>query len=118
MTKEPRIVVETFTVSSNFETHRSGEKSSHFVSFGIRLDPPVLLDEISLIQLQAAHRVSVAAIHDALIRGALSLENANERIADIRHNYQTLKDHLEKKLTSDQNQENDERNNSSHSRHY
>lgn len=103
--KEPKMTVETFTVSSNFDTHRGGEKSSHFVSFGVRVDPPVPIDEVPLLQLQAAYRVSVAAIHDALIRGALTVEAANERIKDMQDNYAALRESLEKKKrAADNNQ--------------
>lgn len=92
-----KMTVESFTVSSNFDTHRGGEKSSHFVSFGVRLDPPVPVDELPALQLQAAYKVSVAAIHDALMRGALTVEDANSRIRDLQDNYSAIRTSFEKK---------------------
>ena len=102
--KDVKMTIESFTVSSNFDTFRGGEKSSHFVSFGVKLDPPVPVDDIPLIQLQAALRVSIAAVHDALMRGALTVEQANERIRDMQDNYANLRSSLEKKRQASEGQ--------------
>ncbi len=92
-----KVLIDSFTVSSNFDTHRGGEKSAHFVSVSVKLDPPVSFDDFSMIQLHAAHRVSIAAIHDALMRGAMSIEEANDRIRNLKENYESLSTSLEKK---------------------
>ena len=64
---------------------------------GVRLDPPVQLDDFPLVQLQCAYRVSVAAIHDSLMRGTLTVEECNDRVRDLQENYAALRGKLEKK---------------------
>ena len=88
--------VESFIVSYAFETHRNGEKTSHFLSAGVKTDSPVSFDEFQLLQLQASYRVSVSTIHNALMRGSMTVNEANDRIGDLKNNYEAIRSKLEK----------------------
>jgi predicted DNA-binding protein YlxM (UPF0122 family) len=94
------MIVENFTCSTMFETHRNGNKQQHFVSAGVKLDPGVSVEEFPLYQIQAAYKVSVAAVHDAVMRGSLSVEDGNERIEIYKNNYNAMKPKLERSLPS------------------
>lgn len=83
MSGDYKVTVKTASVSYSLDLYRSGEKSSHFVSANIEFDKPVPIDELPRAQLETSYKVAVSVIHDALIRGALSVEQANERISNM-----------------------------------
>ena len=96
-----KMSIESFTVSYAFETYRGGEKTSHFLSAGVKVDPSVSFDEFQSVQLQAAYRISVSVIHDALMRGSLTTEEANDRIRDLKNNYELMKSKFEKSINTE-----------------
>lgn len=89
--------IKNFTVSNAFDTFNNGEKQNHFLSVNFELDDPITLDEFKTVQLDASYRVTVSVIHDALARGSISVEQANERITVLTKRTEQLKASIEKK---------------------
>lgn len=92
----PKILIEHFTVSYAFDSYKGGGKESHFVSMGVKLDPPIMEDDFHLVQLQAAYKVSVSVIYDALMRGTIKIDECNERISDLKHNFELMQSKINK----------------------
>lgn len=90
-TESNKVTVKTVSVSYALDLHRGGERSSHFVSANIEFEKPVPIDELPRAQLEAGYKVATAVIHDAVIRGALPVEQANERISDMKEAYEAVK---------------------------
>ena len=105
----PKLTVERFTVSYSLETIRYGAKSSHFVSVGFAMsDPdrdfnthPISPEEFAVLQQDANKVVTIAAIHDAVARGALSQEDANDLITSFKTRQDGIKSVLSKKLNNE-----------------
>ncbi len=87
--------VDSFTVSYSMETFKNGQKSSHFLSASMKLDDPVSMDEFPSVQLHAAYKLSISVVYDALMRGAMTLEEANSKISDMKQNYEAMREKLE-----------------------
>jgi hypothetical protein len=104
--------VKNFTVSYSLELHRGGEKTSHFVSAGVEFLTPVPISDFPLAHMESSYKVAVATIHDALVRGSLTLEQANERISLLRQNVDNLRAALVKPETSSVDNGNDSRSDS------
>jgi len=79
-----------FTVSHNFETHRSGSKASHFVSIKILPSESLSLENFPIAQLQAKLAVGKACIIDAMASGDLTIEEARERIQILKDNIENI----------------------------
>ncbi len=86
--------VEGFTVSYAIDTYRNGEKTSHFNSTSIKSTEPLSLDDYMAVRLDAAVKVAIATIQDAVMRMHMTVEEANERITSIKKNYEGLKESL------------------------
>jgi hypothetical protein len=86
------------SISSSYaiDLHKSGERTSHFVSATIEIDPSIEIDEIPKTQLNLSYRVSVSAVYDALMRGALTIDQANERIKIMKDNFEQMSSHFNK----------------------
>ena len=90
--------IKNFTVSYSLELYRGSEKSSSFVSAGVEFLNPVSVEDFPLSHIEASYKVAVATIHDALVRGYLTLEQANGRISDLRQNCDNLREALSKPI--------------------
>lgn len=95
---EFKIEVKSISVSHSLELHRAGEKSSHFVSTNVDIIGNVPVDKLPYIQLETAYKVTVSNIYNAMIRGAMTMEDAKERIDSMKENYEMLKKDMEAKL--------------------
>lgn len=93
----PKMRVKNFTVSTSFEVNRGGQKSSHFVSLGVELEEPIDIEDFPRAQLLAGYKAHAAANYDALVRGAISLEESNDRISSSQANYELIQANLDKK---------------------
>lgn len=95
-----KLQVENFTVSYSFDAVLNGKKSSHFVSMGFRLGEPVSIEEAQVYQVQASRIVTEAAIHDAIARGVISVNEASDLIEDSKMRHEGIAKTLSKKLDS------------------
>lgn len=87
---EASLKLEQFTVSHGFDTYRGGQKQSHFVS--ANFTPPPGLDAANrkVAFLVASKLVTKMAIHTAVARGSLSVDEANDVIRDQSDNHSRL----------------------------
>jgi hypothetical protein len=102
MSDLPKLTVERFTVSYSLDTMRNGVKSSHFVSMGFLPERPVTLAEAAILQIEACDTVTIAAIHDAVARGAISTDDANDFITNFRVRQAGIKEVLQKRINNPQ----------------
>lgn len=86
--------VDGFTVSYAIDTYRNGEKTSHFNSASIKSMEPISLDDYLVLRLDAASKVAIATIQDAVMRMHMTVEEANEKITSLKKNYEVLKESL------------------------
>jgi hypothetical protein len=100
MSKLPKLQVESFTVSYAFDTHLNGKKANHFVSVGFTTSEPVSTEEAQVLQVKGSQMVTIAAIHDAVARGAISIEEARDLIADVKLRHEGLAGKLSEDLNS------------------
>lgn len=91
---ESKLLIESFSVSFSMETHRGGEKRSHFVNATIRAEPPIQLEDFDLARLEASFQVTKAVYQDSVTRGDMAQEDAVERLAVIRSNYEVLRGNI------------------------
>lgn len=101
MINELGMKVESITVSNSFDTHRGGEKSNHFVSMNFHLEHPLGSEESALAHMLASKMVTKAVIQQACARGALTVEEANERIKDVMSNHDAILENLMSKVKKD-----------------
>ena len=94
--KDYKLSVETFTVSWTLGGYRGQEKSDSFVSATVRCEPPADLDDLPLLQIKLAKKVSVAVIQDAVARYAITEDEARDRLKDIRENFESFEKVLTK----------------------
>lgn len=99
MSKLPELQVESFNVSYSFDIHLNGRKSTHFVSMGFRHEP-CSIQEAQVLQVEGSLIVTTAAIHDALARGVIQINEANDLIEDARTRHQGLAKKLFEDLNS------------------
>lgn len=92
--QDSKLTVESFSVSFSMETHRGGEKRSHFVNATVRAEPPVPIEDFALARLEASVQVTKAVYQDAVARGDMSQEDAVERLGAVRDNYSVLRENL------------------------
>jgi hypothetical protein len=85
-----RLTVETFTVSWSLGGYRGSEKNDSFVSATIRCEPAADLNDLPLLQIKAALKVSAAVIQDAVARQAMSEDEARDRLKGIKENFISL----------------------------
>ena len=83
-----------FTVSYSFDKYINGQKSNHFVSMKFSPSEPLSLDEIQIAQLQASKLVSTSVIHDAVVRGAISVNEGAEIIEFFNQSHTKLIDKM------------------------
>lgn len=88
--KVPDVSVIEYTVSHTFDTFRDGRKSSHFVSMKFSPSRPLSKIEAEAAALVSSVTVTRATIYQALARGAISIEEANE----LSSNMKTSHDHI------------------------
>jgi predicted DNA-binding protein YlxM (UPF0122 family) len=92
-----------YTISYYLEVFRAGEKTNHFVSVKCAIEDGVTLEDLPLIQLDAKLAVSRACIYDALVSGAITVDDAKERIEILKENISQLRKTLSKKQISTDN---------------
>ena len=90
------VKIREFSVSSSLELFKNGEKSSHFVNVTCEADPGLTPEEFKIAHLKMGLEVAVAAVHHALVRKAMTEEEARERIRDLKENYSDLIQAVEK----------------------
>lgn len=90
-------LVTDYTISHTFDTHKGGTKSSHFVSMRFSTGRPVTVEEAELMAIRSSKAVTRATYYQALARGALSVDEANELLAASRGNHERLEGKLGKK---------------------
>jgi len=88
--EDHKLTIETFTVSWVLGGYKGQEKSDSFVSATVRCEPSVSLEDFQLLQIKVAMKVSVAVIHDALARQAISEDEARDRLKEIKENFGSL----------------------------
>lgn len=88
--KDYKLTVESFAVSWALGLYKGQEKSDSFISATVRSDPPVDLDDLPLVQIRAAMKVSAAVIQDAVARQALTEDEARDRLKEIKENFDGL----------------------------
>jgi len=88
--KDYKLSVETFTVSWSLGGYRGSEKNDSFVSATIRCEPAASLDDLPLLQIRAALKVSASVIQDAVSRQAMSEDEAKDRLVGIKENFTNL----------------------------
>lgn len=84
--------VTDYTVSHTFDTHRNGVKSSHFVSMRFSVERPVTPEEAEALAFQSSVIVTRATYYQALARGALTVEEANDLIGGSNENHERIFD--------------------------
>jgi hypothetical protein len=89
--------VKNFTVSYSFESYKGGLKTSHFVS--MTFESSQLLDPSDAVYVQtfANEHVTKSTIYDALVRGNITVDEANEMIQNLKNNSEYLRKKLIKK---------------------
>ncbi len=85
------LTVDSFSVSYTLDIFKNGEKHGNFVSITVRADPPVPIEDLALVKLDASYAVAKATILDALTRMAISEEDAKDRIKSIKENTESLR---------------------------
>lgn len=110
--KIPDVSVVEYTVSHTFDTYRNGQKSSHFVSMKFSPSRPLNKIEAEAAALVSSVTVTRAAIYQALARGAISIDEANEISSNMKkshdHIYTKKFEPILEKLNSSQNEEKQE----------
>ena len=89
--------IDGFTISYSMDTGTPGSKSSNFVSVNFKLPEPLSMSEVEIVRLEASKKVTVWAISDALMRGELSKEEADERLEILKKNHEVMKSSIEKR---------------------
>jgi len=89
-TKLPSARVTDYTVSHAFDTHKNGVKSSHFVSMRFSVEPSVTPEEAEALAFQSSAIVTRATYYQALARGAITVDEANEMIKGSRENHEHI----------------------------
>lgn len=89
-TKLPSARVTDYTVSHTFDTHKNGAKSSHFVSMRFSVERPVTPEEAEALAFQSSVVVTRATYYQALARGAITVDEANELIKGSRENHEHI----------------------------
>lgn len=92
---ETKFRIKTISESYALDIHTGGERSSHFVSITAEISEDISLDDLPRFQMEAAYKVSVATIYNAMARGALSVDQANNRIQTLKENFENLKNVLD-----------------------
>lgn len=88
---EHKLTIDTFSVSYSFDVYKNGEKHGSFVSITVRSDPPIPIEDLQLVKLDASYSVAKSTIMDALVRMIITEEDANDRIQNIKENTEALK---------------------------
>ena len=105
--EDVKVVVRSATISHGFDTHKAGLKAHHFVSMNVEFvyasgsSTSTSLEEAHLLTLKASEIVTKAAIDTAIARGAISVDEANDRIKASSTNHKSVIEHREKQLKSD-----------------
>lgn len=73
-------------MSHAFEVHRAGEKHSNFVSVKVILDEPIDVDDLTEVQLPVKLSTGKACIMDALVSGAITQDDATDRVQNLKQN--------------------------------
>jgi len=88
--KLPPVKVTDYTVSHTFDTYKNGAKSSHFVSMRFSVERPVTPEEAEALAFRSSMVVTRATYYQALARGAITVEEANELIAGSRESHEHI----------------------------
>lgn len=96
----PPVRVTEYTVSYTFDTHRGGQKSSHFVSMRFSAERPMTPEEAEVAAITSSVTVTRAAVYQALARGAIEIEEANEIISRMKQNHEQLHKKLSERVPS------------------
>ena len=88
--KLPPARVTEYVVSYTFDAHKGGSKSSHFVSMKFATERPVTEREAEALAFASSVTVTRAAVYQALARGALTVEEANEIISSMKANHEHI----------------------------
>ena len=86
----PAVRVTDYTVSHTFDTHKNGVKSSHFVSMRFSIDRPATPEEAEALAFQSSMVVTRASYYQALARGAITVDEANELIRGARESHEHI----------------------------
>jgi hypothetical protein len=87
-----KLTLDTLTASYMLDVYRGGEKQGSFVSYTVRADPPIPLEDEPWVRLDLSLSVARATILDALTRGSISKEDADERISNLKSNVGALRE--------------------------
>jgi hypothetical protein len=94
----PGMRVKNFSISHSFDVYKNGEKAGVFVNMGFELEVPLDPKEAVVAQLRASQYVTASVLYDALARGILTKEQANEMIAESKKRHQGIASALRKSL--------------------
>lgn len=86
----PAARVTEYTVSYTFDTYREGSKRSHFVSMRFATERPVTEKEAEALAFHSSVTVTRAVYYQALARGTISVEEANQLLADMKKNHEHI----------------------------
>jgi len=92
------VTVDGFTVSYSFDVYQGGLKSSNFVSMNFKTSRPVTPEEAVILEVTHSSIVTDAAVYDALARGAIDTETANDLIRQSRERHTKIAQKLTDKL--------------------
>jgi hypothetical protein len=82
--------VVNISTSFSIDLNVGGERSSHFVSTTIEFDEDVPVENITTVQMEASYKVAVSVIQNAMVRGALTEDQAHSRISHIKTRFEKL----------------------------
>lgn len=85
---EPKVT--EYTVSYTFDTHKDGGKRSHFMSMKFQTPCPVTEKQAEALAFVSSVTVTRAVIYQALARGTISVDEANELITDMKRNHEHI----------------------------
>lgn len=88
--KPTKLTVSSFTVSWSLGGYRGSEKNDSFMSATIQCDPPIDIDDLPLVHLKAALKVSAVVIQDSVARQAMSESEGKDRLSSIKENFQSM----------------------------
>jgi hypothetical protein len=90
--------IKTISVSHSMDLYKNGEKSSHFLSMNVDVIGNVPVEKLLYVQLEAAYKVTIANIYNSVMRNAMTMENAKEKIDSIKEKYEIMKKDMETKF--------------------
>jgi len=88
------LIIESFTVSYSMETHKNGQRESHFVSVAVKPSEPTPVEDLPLLQLRSSLQVTAAVIQNAVSRQSMGYEEATQKLKEIKQNIANLEQNI------------------------